>query len=92
MICIIFKFDTPEDLKAAVLTFNDGLDERLYSTVPNIFYLPGAQIPHCSTMTYSDDESACYLLSVSSFWTRDNTTWKFLPDEVVPPSKQKGKR
>lgn len=87
---IIFKFDTPEDLKAAVLTFNGGLDERLYSAVPNIFYLPNAQIPHCSTMTYSDDESACYLLSVSSFWTWDNTTWKFLPDEVVPPSKQKG--
>lgn len=89
---IIFKFDTPEDLKAAVLTFNGGLDECLYSAVPNIFYLPGAQIPNCSTMTYSDDESACYLLSVSSFWTWGNTTWKSLPDEVVPPSKQKGKR
>ena len=89
---IIFKFDTPEDLKAAVLTFNGGLDERLYSAVPNIFYLPGAQIPHCSIMTYSDDESACYLLSVSSFWTWSNTTWKSLPDEVVPPSKQKGTR
>ena len=88
---MILKFDTSEDLEAAVFAFNGGLDKRLYDAIPNKFFLPGAKVPPCSIMTYSDEESACYLMSVSSFWTWDNTTWKFLPDEVVPPSKQKGK-
>lgn len=89
---VIFKFDTLEDLKAAVVTFNGGLDERLYGAIPNLFHLPGAQIPDCFIMTYSDDASACHLLSVSSFWSWDNSTWEFLPNEVVPRGRQKGKR
>ena len=89
---VIFKFDGPADLDAAVVAFNGGLDKRLYDAIPNKFYMPGVQVPPCSIMTYSDEESACYLLSVSSFWTWDSSTWKFLPDEVVPPSKQKGRR
>lgn len=89
---VVFKFDSHADLEAAVIAFNGGLDRRLYDTVPNVFYIPGAQIPPCFIMTYSDEESACYLMSVSSFWTWDNSTWKYLPDDVVPPSKQKGKR
>lgn len=89
---VVFKFDSHADLEAAVIAFNGGLDRRLYDAVPNVFYIPGAQIPPCFIMTYSDEESACYLMSVSSVWTWGNSTWKYLPDDVVPPSKQKGKR
>ena len=88
---LILTFKTAKDLQEAVIALNGGLDARLYDAVPNLFYLPGADVPECHMLTYEDPENACYLMSISMTWTWDKSSWHYLPDDVVPPGDKKGR-
>ena len=86
---VIFTFASEADLEAAIVVVGGGVDPRLYSDLPNLVHIEGATIPPCAWLDYRDRENGCYLLSVSSTWTWDRSSWSFLLDSITPRGKKK---
>ena len=89
---MIFTFASEAELEAAIVAVNGGIDKRIYGEFNNLVHLPEAKIPPCAWLDYRDEENGCYLLSISSTWTWDKSSWFFLPDTITPPGAKKKAR